>query len=182
MRYIKVCLLACLISMIPILWSVSTHLCATAQQPKSKDYPLKQAQRELSMLDDIYKSSIVLITTHYVDGKESLAAGAAFRKLFEMVQTKGWHEVRLLDGTGDPYNSENSPKVGFETVAIKRIVEGENRVEEVVNESGKRFLLGATAIPVVMDKCIICHDAYANLPKGKAIGALSYKIPLQELE
>lgn len=157
----------------------STPQTAVSVKP---DYALKQAQREMAMLDDIYKTSIVLITTHYVEGKDSLPAGSAFRKLFDSIKEKKWHEVRLLDGTGDPYNPENTPKEGFEKRAMARLLSGESKVEEVVQESGKRFLLGATAVPVVMDKCVVCHQVYADVAKGKAIGALSYKIPVQEID
>ena len=50
----------------------------------------------------------------------------------------------------------------------------------MITEGDKRFLLTATAIPVVMEKCIMCHDNYRNVPKGQAIGALSYKVPVLE--
>ncbi|AMV30753.1 hypothetical protein VN12_01460 [Pirellula sp. SH-Sr6A] len=153
----------------------------SAQEAKKQDYALRQAKRELAMLDDIYKTSIVLITTHYVDNKDSIPAGTAFKKLFDAIQAKKWHEVRLIDGTGDPYNPDNEPKEGFEKRAMKKILDGAPQYEEVVSEEGKRFLLAATAIPVVMDKCVICHQVYADAPKGKAIGALGYKIPLQEV-
>lgn len=148
-----------------------------ADAPKV-DGAVERAKRELSMLDDLYKTSIVLITTHYVDNKDSLPAGLAFKKLFEAMKEKKWHEVRLIDGTGDPYNPDNVAETPFEKKAINKILAGEAKVEEVSQIDGKRFLLGATAIPVVMDKCVICHQVYADAPKGKAIGAVSYKIPI----
>jgi len=153
-----------------------------AGQNPEKDFALRQARRELGMLDDIYKTSIVLITTHYVDDKDSLPAGSAFRALFDTMSQKKWHDVRLLDGTGEPYEPSNAPKDGFEKRAMEKIVGGEATYEEVVRESGKRYLYAATAVPVVMDKCIVCHENYRDVPKGKAIGALGYKIPLQELD
>ena len=130
------------------------------------------------MLDDIYKTSIVLITTHYVHGNDDLPAGSAFKALFAAVEKKGWHKVRLLDATGEPYSDENSPKKGFEQKAVKQLLNGKAVYDEVVTEGGKRFLLAATAIPVVMDKCVMCHENYKNVPKGKAIGALGYKVPI----
>ncbi len=166
-----------------LLWTKSSKTWAVeGSTPESKDYPLRQAQRELSMLDDIYKTSIVLITTHYVDGTESLPAGSAFRALFESMSEKKWHDVRLVDATGEPYNSENDAKPGFEKTAVAKLLAGAERYEEVVEESGKRYLLGATAIPVVMEKCILCHENYRDVKAGKAIGALSYRIPLQEMD
>lgn len=142
------------------------------------DAAVERARREVRMLDDIYKTSIVLITTHYVDDRNSLPAGSAFRALFDAVKQKGWHEVRLLDATGQPYNDENLPKDGFEKRAIKQLLDGKAAYDEVVTEGDKRFLLAATAIPVVMDKCILCHENYKGVAKGKAIGALGYKVPI----
>lgn len=144
----------------------------------AKDRAVEQARREVLMLDDIYKTAIVLITEHYVHDDTDLAAGSAFKALFETVGRKGWHEVRLVDATGQPYNDLNLPKDGFEKDAIKQIAGGKGVVEKVVEEGDKRFLLAATAIPVVMEKCIMCHENYRDVAKGKAIGALSYKVPI----
>lgn len=151
-----------------------------AADPPQKLTPVERARREVRMLDDIYKTSIVLITTHYVDGKESLPAGSAFKALFETVKKKGWHEVRLLDATGDPYEPTNAPKAGFEKRAVAKILAGQAAYDEVITEEGKQYLLAATAIPVVMDKCTLCHENYKGLPAGKAIGALGYKVPILE--
>ncbi len=149
-------------------------------EPAKSDPAVERTRREVRMLDDIYKTSIVLITTHYVDDKDSLPAGSAFKALFDTVREKGWHEVRLIDATGDPYNAENAPKDGFEKMAIKKLVGGKSMVDEVVTEGNKRYLLAATAIPVVMEKCVLCHANYKDVPKGVAIGALGYKVPIQE--
>ena len=85
---------------------------------KDDDAAVKRAKREARMLDDIYKNGIVLITTHYVNDKNDLAAGEAFKKLFEAAEKNGWHKVRLLDATGEPYNDENAPKDKFEKAAV----------------------------------------------------------------
>lgn len=144
------------------------------------DFALKQAKRELRMLDDIYKTSIVLITEHYVRDDDDLPAGAAFKALFSSVEKKGWHKVRLVDASGEPVNSENNPRPGFEKKAIEKLLQGSGSVEEVVSKDGKRYLYAATAIPVVMKKCVMCHENYGGVPKGKAIGALSFRIPIQD--
>ena len=143
-----------------------------------KDPAVERARREVKMLDDIYKTSIVLITTHYVNNNDDLAAGSAFKALFAAVEKKGWHQVRLLDATGEPYEDANAPKTTFEKKAIKQLLNGKAAYDEVVEEKGKRYLRAATAIPVVMDKCIMCHENYRNLPKGKAIGAIGYRVPI----
>ncbi len=144
----------------------------------AKDPAVERARREVRMLDDIYKTAIVLVTEHYVKDDSSLAAGSAFKALFEAVGKKGWHEVRLVDATGHPYSDLNLPKAGFEKDAIKQLLEGKPAVDKVVVEGDKKFLLAATAIPVVMEKCIMCHENYRDVAKGQAIGALSYKVPI----
>lgn len=146
--------------------------------PAKADPAVERARREVRMLDDIYKTAIVLITTHYVEDDSDLPAGSAFKALFDAVKEKGWHEVRLLDATGEPYEPDNSPKAGFEKKAIGELLKGKAVYDEVVTEDGKRFLKSATAIPVVMDKCIMCHENYRSASKGQAIGALGYKVPI----
>lgn len=143
-----------------------------------KDPAVERARREVRMLDDIYKTSIVLITQHYVNDDTDLAAGSAFKALFAAVEKNGWHKVRLVDATGQPYNDENLPKDGFEKRAIKQLLSGKPMVDEVVTEGDKKYLLAATAIPVVMEKCIMCHENYRDVEKGKAVGAISYKVPV----
>jgi hypothetical protein len=96
---------------------------SSAEEKKDKAAPtdaaVERARREVRMLDDIYKTSIVLITQHYVKDDNDLPAGSAFKALFEAVKEKGWHEVRLVDATGQPYSDLNLPKQGFEKRAIK---------------------------------------------------------------
>ena len=70
---------------------------------------LERARREVKLLDDIYKTAIVLITQHYVQEDSDLPAGKAFKVLFAGMKEKGWHEVRLIDATGEPLNEENAP-------------------------------------------------------------------------
>lgn len=150
----------------------------TAAPEDAKDPAVERARREVRMLDDIYKTAVVLVTEHYVKDDTSLAAGSAFKALFEAIGKKGWHEARLVDATGHPYSDQNLPKTAFEKDAIKQLLEGKSAVDKVVVEDNKKYLLAATAIPVVMEKCIMCHENYRDVPKGKAIGAISYKVPI----
>jgi len=152
----------------------------SAAKPAVKDLAVERARREVRMLDDIYKSAIVLVTEHYVKTDTDLAAGSAFKALFDAVGKKGWHKARLVDATGQPYNDLNLPTEGFEKKAVAELLAGKPSYDEVVTEDGKRYLLAATAIPVVMEKCIMCHENYREVEKGKAIGAISYKVPVQE--
>lgn len=151
----------------------------TAQEGRTRrDRGLEHARRETKMLDDLYKTAVVLVTTHYVEDENSLAAASAFRPLFAAMKEKGWHEARLIDATGKPYNDENLPKEGFEKKAIEKLLAGEATYEEVVREDSKRYLLTATTVPVVLEKCTMCHDHYKDVPAGRAVGALTYKVPI----
>lgn len=145
-----------------------------------KDPAVERTRREVRMLDDIYKGGVVLITEHYVHDDDDLPAGTAFKKLFEIAKTKGWHEVRLLDATGEPYSEENVANDAFEKEGIKQLVAGKSYYDQIVTKDKKRYLRAITAIPVVMDKCVMCHDNYKDVAKGKAIGALGYTVPIIE--
>lgn len=151
----------------------------TAAEEKPADPAVERTRKQVRMLDDIYKGGIVLITENYVRDENDLPAGTAFKKLFETAEKKGWHSVRLLDATGEPYNEENTPKEGFEKKAVEQLLAGEPYYDEVVREGDKSYLLAATPIPVVMEKCIQCHENYKGVKEGHPIGALAYKVPIE---
>jgi hypothetical protein len=46
----------------------------------------------------------------------------------------------------------------------------------VEEKEGKRILRAATPIPVVMKKCVMCHENYADAKAGEPIGLLSYSL------
>ncbi len=143
-----------------------------------KDVLLERTRREVRMLDDLYKGAIVSITQHYVNDKETIPAGTAFKSLFVAVEKKGWHKVRLIDVSGEPYSDENVAEDEFEKMAVKALAAGKASVEKIEVRDGTRHLRVATPIPVVFEKCVMCHDNYADVPEGKAIGALSYTMPI----
>lgn len=153
----------------------------TADKADQKADPeaVKRTRDTVRMLDDIYKGLIVAITKEYVKADSDTAAATIAAGLFEAIQKKGWHGARLVDATGDPYDPDNVPKSDFEKEAIKKIKGGEAYVDQVVQKDGKSYLLAATAIPVVMDKCVMCHPHYKDVPKGQAIGAVSYEVPIR---
>lgn len=148
---------------------------ATTAAKPAPDRSLERARREVKLLDDVYKTAIVLITQHYVEESSDLPAGEAFKVLFENMKKKGWHEVRLLDGLGEPLNDENKPQDEFERTAIKQMLAGKQYYEQVETIEGKRFLRAATVLPMVMEKCTLCHD---NFKDKKVVGALAYTLPL----
>lgn len=148
-------------------------------EDKPSDPAIERARQKVEMLDGIYKNAIVLVTEHYVTEESDLPAGSAFKKLFEVAKEKGWADTRLLDATGEPYNDENVANDEFEKRAIKKLVDGKAYYDEVIEKNGKRYLRAATAVPVVMKKCVMCHENYEGVPKGKAIGALGYTVSIE---
>jgi Protein of unknown function (DUF3365) len=151
-------------------------LAAAQAEEKPADPAVARARKQVQMLDDLYKSTIVMITEHYVDEKSDLAAGSAFQKIFKTMKDKGYHEVRLLDATGEPFEAKNVAKDDFEKDAIKALKSGKPYYEQVVELGGKRYLRAATPIPVVMKKCTLCHPNYEQVKAGEPIGALGYKL------
>ena len=151
----------------------------TSSRLHAEDAAVARTRKQVKMLDDLYKTAVVLITKHYVEEDSDLAAGEAAVALFAAMKEKGWHEVPLLDATGDPIEDRNSPRDEFEKSAVKSLLAGKGWHEEIVERDEKRFLRAATPIPVVLEKCVICHDHYRDVPKGQAIGALSYTIEIE---
>ncbi len=152
---------------------------AQGEGKKDEDPAVARTRKQVKMLDDLYKTAVVLITTHYVEEDSDLAAGEAAIALFAAMKAKGWHEVRLLDATGDPIEKRNSPQDAFEKAAVKSLLDGQGWHEEIVKRDNKRYLRAATPIPVVLKKCVMCHDHYKDVPQGQAIGALSYTIEIE---
>jgi hypothetical protein len=48
----------------------------------------------------------------------------------------------------------------------------------VIKEGDKRYLYMATGVPVVMEKCVMCHANFKD--KKGPIGALAYKVAVIE--
>lgn len=140
---------------------------------------VKRTRKTVRMLDDVYKTAVVLITQHYVVDEDSLPAGTAAKALFAAIKEKGWHEVRLLDATGEPYDDSNVAADDFEKSAIQQLLKGKDFVDTVEQRKDGPVLRAATPIPVVLEKCIMCHENYRNVKKGQPIGALLYTIPVE---
>lgn len=148
-----------------------------AQVPQ--EVPLAIARREVRMLDDIYKLAIVLITDKYVHDVTDFPAGSAAVQWFKAIGEKGWHQVRLIDATGEPEVPANAPRDEFEKMAVRQLKAGKTYVEKIETVDGRRVYRAATPVPVVMEKCIMCHEHYREVPPGKPVGALVYTIPLR---
>ncbi|HTN73902.1 MAG TPA: DUF3365 domain-containing protein [Pirellulaceae bacterium] len=150
----------------------------TADSPPS-EAAIERSRKTVRMLDEVYKQTIVLVTDKYVHDTDDFAAGSAAVLLFKNISKSGNQQVRLLDATGEPYEPENVAKDAFEKEGIKRIKAGATFYDEVVKQKGKYELRAMTPVPVVMQKCVMCHAHYADAKKkGEAIGAISYIVPI----
>lgn len=149
------------------------------EKQKKADPELERTRKTVRMLDDVYKTAVVLITEHYVNEDDDLPAGTAAIALFAAIKKKGWHEVRLLDATGEPYDDKNVARDDFDRAAIKSLKAGGSFYDKVEENDGKRILRAATPIPVVIKKCVMCHDHYADVKEGQPIGILSYTIAIE---
>ncbi|MBW3598745.1 MAG: DUF3365 domain-containing protein [Planctomycetes bacterium] len=150
-----------------------------ADKPKVDEAAVARARKTAAMLDDVYKNAIVLITDKYVHDESDFAAGAAAVQLFKTISDKGWHNVRLLDATGDPFDAENVAKDQFEKEGITSLKQGKATVEQVVQKDDEPYLRVMTPVPVVLKKCIMCHPHYEDARPGEPIGAISYTIPIE---
>ncbi len=150
---------------------------------KASDGPrpraVERSRKTVKMLDDVYKTAVVLITDKYVNDENDFPAGAAAVAWFDAISKKGWHDVRLIDATGDPSDPENVARDDFEKEGIQQLKSGKDYYDQVELKDGKYRLRAVTAVPVVMDKCTMCHENYKQVKKGEAIGALSYSVPIE---
>ena len=158
---------------------------ATAKKPAAapaatkEDPDVERARKLVRLLDDVYKQTIVLITDKYVHTEKDFPAGSAAVGLFANISKGGSHQVRLIDATGEPYEEANVAKDDFEKEGIKRLKAGAKIHEEIVEKDGQRSLRTLTPVPVVMKKCVMCHEHYANAKPGEPIGAISYIVPIE---
>ena len=147
---------------------------------KPDDAAVERSRKTVRMLDEVYKQTIILITDKYVHDTDDFAAGSAAVLLFKNISKSGNQQVRLLDATGEPYEPENIAKDAFEKEGINRIKAGAAFYDEVVKRDGKFELRAMTPVPVVMQKCVMCHAHYADAKKkGEPIGAISYLVPIE---
>jgi hypothetical protein len=158
---------------------VSTVPDAVVAGSKPDPAATARARKTVRMLDDIYKTAIVLITDKYVQSKKDYPAGRAAIRWLADVAKKGNPEARLIDATGDPYSPANVAADDFDKEGIKQLKAGKDYYDQVIDKGGKSYLRAITPIPVVMEKCILCHENYRMAKKGEPIGALTYTVPIE---
>jgi len=164
-----------------------TGTITTAEEQKQETEPSKQpdeaaverSRKTVKTLDNIFKQTIVLITDKYVHDEDDFAAGSAAVLLFKNISESGDNKVRLIDATGEPYEPENVAKDTFEKAGIKQLKAGADSHELIVTRDGKSQLRVMTPVPVVMQKCVMCHPHYADAKEGEPIGAISYTVPIE---
>ena len=87
------------------------------------------------MLDDIYKTTIVLNDEEdYVNKPSDFSAINSAKELFATIKKGGWHEVRVLGLTDAIKNPDNEPRDDFEQAAAKKLIAGQTQDEEVVEK------------------------------------------------
>ncbi|MDR4498357.1 MAG: DUF3365 domain-containing protein [Candidatus Scalindua sp.] len=136
-----------------------------------------RARKTVRMIDDMYKTFIVLVTKEYVTDPTMFSALILSKKVFEAMSKKGWHEARLLGTDETPHNPDNSPKDVFERDAVEALISGKNYYEKVERVDGKYYLRSATSVIAVMEGCTICHP---GKKVGDLLGAISYRISINE--
>src|SRR2546423_924703 len=101
------------------------HWYALAGDNKAPDPASVERTREsVKMLDDLYKTSVVVITNKYVEQQSDTPAAAVAKEVFEAMHKKGWHTARLVDATGKPKNKDNVAKTDFEKKVVEQVVAG----------------------------------------------------------
>jgi hypothetical protein len=164
-----------------VIFSVTSMVNSQDPKPAAADKAaLERTRKQVRMLDDLYKTAVVLITETYVKTETDVSAATAAMAIFQAMEKNRWHEIRLIDLTGNPYDAKNVAKDEFEKRAAKILAAGQEKyVEEVESKDGTQYLRAATAIPVVLKKCTMCHPHYSDAKKDQAIGALSYKLKIE---
>ncbi len=168
-----------------VLWfavqSLPTQSATAAQQAAGKPdkAAVERSRKTTRMLDNIFKQTIVLVTDKYVHDEDDFAAGSAAVLLFDNISKSGDNKIRLIDATGKPHDSENVARDDFEREGVKKLKGGAALHEQVVNVNGKFVLRTLTPVPVVMKKCVMCHEHYGDAKEGEPIGAISYIVPIE---
>jgi hypothetical protein len=136
---------------------------------------LERTRESVKMLDDLYKTAVVSITSNYVEQQSDTPAAAVAKQVFAAMNKKGWHNARLVDATGKPKNKENLPNTEFEKMAVAELRSGKTYFEEIAKVDGKPVLRAATVVPAVMSQCVVCHGG----KEGRLLGAIVYELPIK---
>ena len=149
-----------LLSLCGVLALVAAGPTAPPALPAAPDKPdpaaAERARKTVRMLDDIYKTAIVLITDKYVKDKRDYPAGRAAIKWFADISKKGSHRIRLIDATGEPYGAANVAEDDFDKEGVKQLKAGKDYYEQLIQE-------GAT---LAQRKTPLRRDPSVAAPRG----------------
>jgi hypothetical protein len=171
-------LLACGLVAVAAAWPAVAPADSVAPG-KTDPAAAERARKTVRMLDDIYKTAIVLITDKYVKTERDYPAGRAAVRWFADISKKGSHEVRIIDATGEPSAPGNVASDDFDKEGVRRLKAGKSYYEQLIQKDGRTYLRAITPVPVVMGKCTMCHENYKSVPKGEPVGALTYTVPVE---
>jgi hypothetical protein len=136
---------------------------------------VKRARQTVKMLDEMYKTFIILITDEYVKDSTMFSALTISKKVFEKMNKNRWYKARLLDATGAPHNPENTPRTKFERDAIEAFIYGNSFYEKIEKDESKYYYKAVTSVSIVTDGCTICHP---DNKQGDLLGGISYTFSL----
>jgi hypothetical protein len=174
----RIVLFVCGLVALATAWPVVAPAVPAAEE-KADAAATERARKTVRMLDDIYKSAIVLITDKYVKTERDYPAGRAAVRWFADISKKGSHEVRIIDATGEPSAASNVARDDFDKEGIRQLKAGKSYYEQVIRKDGKTYLRAITPVPVVMAKCTMCHENYKTVKQGEPVGALTYSIAVE---
>lgn len=165
----------CLVLLLAFILTLSLNRTPVIAHEFPDSEKLNYARRTVQMIDQLFKTFIILIDEEYVKDPSTLPAATLSKKVFKIMKDKGWYNIRLLDATGIPFNPENNPSDRFERDAIEAILSGKPYFERVEKIKGRSYLRAATKLTAISEGCIKCHP---ERKLGDIIGAFSYSIPL----
>lgn len=134
-----------------------------------------RTREQAKMLDDLYKTAVVVMTKTYVDKQLDAPAALVAQEVFAAMKKAGHHNARLIDATGKPKNKSNLAETVFEKKAIAEIKGGKAYYDEVGEADGKPVLRVGTIVPAVMKSCATCH----GVKEGELLGAIVYELPIK---
>jgi hypothetical protein len=149
---------------------------ARAENKKTADAAaIERARENVKMLDDLYKTAVVVVTSKYIEKQSDTPAAEVAKEVFGAMHRKGWHHARLVDATGKPKNRENVARSEFEKRGVAAVQSGKAYMEELGETDGKPVFRAATVVPAVMKQCTICHGG----KEGRVLGAIIYEVPVK---
>lgn len=160
--------------------AVASPLVAADKAPaKGGDDGVEGARATVRMLDDLYKTTALLVATHYVAEEGDLPPIPAVLAIAKAMKDKHWHELRIIDATGSPLLASNAPRDDFEKQAVEKLNAGGTWHDEVIERDGVRYLRAATPLPLIVQSCTMCHPGYKKMSADKPVGVMTFTLKAQ---